>query len=169
MSPWAEHSFPENKKENRGSPALCVSGNFQGKQRVCGAPFCFSRVSLGKIASFPESESWSGAKSGAKLRKSARYPGIFQVYRGFPGSKILSFARARRRRHSCRLGCPRFASRTPSVFLSFFLYNTNRQILGSEPSLRLVWAQNQPNFRPNRQNAGNFAENPCTCLEHWGT
>ena len=37
----------------------------------------------------------------------------------------------------------------------------NRQILGSEPSLRLVWAQNQPNFRPNRQNAGNFAENPC--------
>ena len=33
--------------------------------------------------------------------------------------------------------------------------------MGSEPSLRLVWAQNQPNFRPNRQNAGNFAENPC--------
>ena len=33
---------------------------------------------------------------------------------------------------------------------------------GSEPSLRLVWAQNQPNFRPNRQNAGNFAHNPCT-------
>ena len=27
--------------------------------------------------------------------------------------------------------------------------------------LRLVWAQNQPNFRPNRQNAGNFTENPC--------
>ena len=68
----------------------------------------------------------------------------------------------------------RFSSRTPSVFLSFFLYSTlsfplyfpgklrgNRQIFGSEPSLRLVWAQNQPNFRPNRQNAGNFAENPC--------
>ena len=31
----------------------------------------------------------------------------------------------------------------------------------SRASLRLVWAQNQPNFRPNRQNAGNFAENPC--------
>ena len=73
------------------------------------------------------------------------------------------------------MGSTQFASRTPSVFLSFFLYNTlsfplslfpgklrgNRQILGSEPSLRLVWAQNQPNFRPNRQNAGNFAENPC--------
>ena len=72
---WAQHSFPENKKENRGSPALCVSGNFQGKQRVYGAPFCFSRVSLGKIASFPESESWSGAKSEAKLRKSTKYPG----------------------------------------------------------------------------------------------
>ena len=40
-------------------------------------------------------------------------------------------------------------------------FRGNRQILGSEPSLRLVWAQNQPNFRPNRQNAGNFAENPC--------
>ena len=33
---WAEQGFPENKKENRGSPALCVSGNFQGKQRVLG-------------------------------------------------------------------------------------------------------------------------------------
>ena len=79
---WAEHSFPENKKENRGSPALCVSGNFQGKQRVFGAPFW-------KLASFPESESWSGAKSEAKLRKSARYPGgrrVFSRYtRGFPG------------------------------------------------------------------------------------
>ena len=64
----AEHSFPENKKENRGSPALCVSGNFQGKQRVFGAPFW-------KLASFPESESWSGAKSEAKLRKSTKYPG----------------------------------------------------------------------------------------------
>ena len=73
------------QRETRGSPALCVSGSFQGNQRVFGAPFCFSRVSLGKLASFPESESWSGAKSGAKLRKSARYPGIFQVYRGFPG------------------------------------------------------------------------------------
>ena len=58
-----------------------------------GAPFCFSRVSLGKLASFPESESWSGAKSGAKLRKSANYPGIFQVYPGFVRytRKILGF------------------------------------------------------------------------------
>ena len=40
--------FPAaNKKENRGSPALCVSGNFQGKQRVFGAPFWkLKRVSL---------------------------------------------------------------------------------------------------------------------------
>ena len=65
---WARAGFPENKKENRGSPALCVSGNFQGKQRVFGAPFW-------KLASFPESESWSGAKSEAKLRKSTKYPG----------------------------------------------------------------------------------------------
>ena len=83
--PWPFRGFPATQRETRGSPALCVSGSFQGNQRVFGAPFCFSRVSLGKLASFPESESWSGAKSGAKLRKSARYPGIFQVYRGFPG------------------------------------------------------------------------------------
>ena len=65
---WALAGFPANKKENRGSPALCVSGNFQGKQRVFGAPFW-------KLAVFPESESWSGAKSEAKLRKSTKYPG----------------------------------------------------------------------------------------------
>ena len=67
-------AFPEISRENRG---------------VFGAPFCFSRVSLGKLASFPESESWSGAKSDAKLRKSARYPGgrrVFSRYtRGFSG------------------------------------------------------------------------------------
>ena len=85
FSCWPVRGFPATQRETRGSPALCVSGSFQGNQRVFGAPFCFSRVSLGKLASFPESESWSGAKSGAKLRKSARYPGIFQVYRGFPG------------------------------------------------------------------------------------
>ena len=70
---WPAYTFPANKKENRGSPALCVSGNFQGKQRVFGAPFW-------KLASFPESESWSGAKSEAKLRKSARYPGGRRVF-----------------------------------------------------------------------------------------
>ena len=47
------------------------------------------------------------------------------------------------------------------LFSSLRKLRGNRQIFGSEPSLRLVWAQNQPNFRPNRQNAGNFAENPC--------
>ena len=82
---WAQRGFPENKKENRGSPALCVSGNFQGKQRVFGAPFW-------KLASFPESESWSGAKSEAKLRKSTKYPGgrrvnsrYARVFRKIPG------------------------------------------------------------------------------------
>ena len=56
-----------------------------------------------------------------------------------------------------------FFSTAPSLFLSIFprKLRGNRQIFGSEPSLRLIWAQNQPNFRPNRQNAGNFAENPC--------
>ena len=37
--------------------------------------------------------------------------------------------------------------RAPSLFLSIFpgKLRGNRQIFGSEPSLRLVWAQNQPN------------------------
>ena len=76
---WPAQAFPANKKENRGAPALCVSGNFQGKQRVFGAQFW-------KLASFPESESWSGAKSEAKSRKPAtsrafsRYTWFFQVY-----------------------------------------------------------------------------------------
>jgi len=51
---------------------------------VFGAPFCFSRVSLGKLASFPESESCSGAKSEAKLRKSARYRVFSRCARVFP-------------------------------------------------------------------------------------
>ena len=51
-----------------------------------------------------------------------------------------------------------FFSTTPSLFLSIFRgkLRGNRQILGSEPSLRLVWAQNQPN----RQNTGYFAGIP---------
>ena len=59
-------AFLEISRENRGFWVLhSVSLEFP---------------SLGKIASFPASESWSGAKSEAKLRKSANYPGIFQVY-----------------------------------------------------------------------------------------
>ena len=60
--------FSGKQKGKQRSPALCVSGNFQGKQRGFGAPFW-------KLASFPESESWSGAKSEAKLRKLTKYPG----------------------------------------------------------------------------------------------
>ena len=60
--------FRETTRKTEGPPALCVSGNFQGKERVFGAPFW-------KLAVFPESESWSGAKSEAKLRKSTKYPG----------------------------------------------------------------------------------------------
>ena len=68
--------FPANKKENRGSPALCVSGNFQGKQssEVFGAPFWMETREFPCTLSL-ESESWSGAKSEAKLRKSTKYPG----------------------------------------------------------------------------------------------
>ena len=65
---WSVPMFPETKKETRGSPALFVSGNFQGNQRVFGAPFW-------QLSSFPESESWSGAKSEAKPRKPAKYAG----------------------------------------------------------------------------------------------
>ena len=47
-----------------------------GKQRVFGAPFW-------KLASFPESESWSGAKSEAKSRKTGNIPGLFPGIPGF--------------------------------------------------------------------------------------
>jgi len=64
---------------------VCDHHDLSQSQRVFGAPFCFSRVSLGKLASFPESESWSGAKSEAKPRKPAKKiptQGVFQVYPG---------------------------------------------------------------------------------------
>ena len=69
--------FRKTKRKTEGPQHFaCVSGNFQGKQRVFGSKF---GAPFWKLASFPESESWSGAKSEAKLRKSANYPGIFQV------------------------------------------------------------------------------------------
>ena len=72
-----------NKKENRWSPALCVSGKFQGKQRVFGAPFTIleTREFSLSLRDCSQSESWStwtcwsGANSEAKLRKSRKYPG----------------------------------------------------------------------------------------------
>lgn len=57
-------SGTKQKGKQRVPTALCVSGNFQGKQRVFGAPFW-------KLATFPESESWSGAKSEAKSTRIA--------------------------------------------------------------------------------------------------
>ena len=74
---WPVSMFPETKKETRGSPALFVSGNFQGNQRVFGAPFW-------QLSSFPESESWSAAKSEAKPRKPAKY----QVFSRFPRFRL---------------------------------------------------------------------------------
>ena len=70
LSLWAQPSFPENKKENRGSPALWSLRfrKFPGKTE---GVWC----SILELASFPESESCSGAKSEAKLRKSTKYPG----------------------------------------------------------------------------------------------
>ena len=107
---WAQPGFPENKKENRGSPALCVSGNFQGKQRVFGAPFW-------KLASFPESESWSGAKSEAKLRKSTKYPG---------GRRVNSrYARVLRK-------IPGILPIWPKIWL---ILGPNQPRLGSEPKI----------------------------------
>ena len=80
---------------------IYFSGKQKGKQRVPSTlrfrkfpgktegVWCSILEHLLKLAVFPESESWSGAKSDAKLRKSARYPGgrrIFSRYtRGFPG------------------------------------------------------------------------------------
>ena len=75
-----------------------------------------------------------------------RAPWFFRLRQGFPlAPRLFSFP---------------FFSAAPSLFLSIFPGKPSN-FPGSEPSLRLVWAQNQPNFRPNRQNAGDFAENPC--------
>jgi len=71
--------FPETKKETRGSPALFVSGNFQGNQperRGCLVLHSGnSRVSLSLRAGL-----------GQNLRRNrgtGKIPGIFQVYPGF--------------------------------------------------------------------------------------
>ena len=52
------------------STVVCLVPQPQGKQRVC-----LGLHSGNRQTSFPESESWSGAKSEAKLRKSTKYPG----------------------------------------------------------------------------------------------
>ena len=73
--------FPETKKETTEGPQHFAFPEISRETRGClelhSVSFEFpsgkSRVSL-------ESESWSGAKSEAKMRKSANYPGIFQVY-----------------------------------------------------------------------------------------
>ena len=74
---WPVREFPATQRETRGSPALCVSGKFQGNQRVFGAPFW-------KLSSFPESapesESWSGSRLGQNLRQNR---GNRQIYRVF--------------------------------------------------------------------------------------
>ena len=43
---WPAQAFPANKKENRGSPALCVSGNFQENRGCLVLHSGNSRVSL---------------------------------------------------------------------------------------------------------------------------
>ena len=70
---WPVREFPATQRETRGSPALCVSGKFQGNQRVFGAPFW-------QLSSFPESESWSGSRLGQNLRQNR---GNRQIYRVF--------------------------------------------------------------------------------------
>ena len=80
---WPVPMFPETKKETRGSPALFVSGNFQGNQRVFGAPFW-------QLSSFPESESWSGAKSEAKPRKPGKYRGILPIWLILGPNQLIS-------------------------------------------------------------------------------
>ena len=69
-----------NQKGNERVPSTFRFRKFPGNQRVFGAPFW-------QLSSFPESESWSGAKSEAKPRNSAKYPasrsqGNFQVCPG---------------------------------------------------------------------------------------
>ena len=96
---WPVSMFPETKKETRGSPALFVSGNFQGNQRVFGAPFW-------QLSSFPESESSSGAKSEAKPRKPGKYPGILPIWLILGPNQLISTEFPRETREETR-GCCR--------------------------------------------------------------
>ena len=71
--PSKHFEFPEVSMETRG--CLC--------SHSCSA--------FWQLSSFPESESWFGAKSEAKPRKPANYAGIFQVYPGvFQVSRKIS-------------------------------------------------------------------------------
>ena len=72
-----------------------VSGNPEGNQRVpstlsfrkfpgnSDGVWCSIPAPFWQLSSFPESESWFGAKSEANPRKPANYAGIFQIYPGF--------------------------------------------------------------------------------------
>ena len=73
--PSKHFEFPEVSMETRG--CLC--------SHSCSA--------FWQLSSFPESESWFGAKSEAKPRKPANYAGIFQVYQGFSRYVLCMYLR----------------------------------------------------------------------------
>ena len=79
---WPVSMFPETKKETRGSPALFVSGNFQGNQRVfVSAPslVLHSGNSLFSLS--------LRARLGQNLRRNrpGKYPGFSRYTRKIPG------------------------------------------------------------------------------------
>ena len=69
-----------NPEGNQRVPSTLRFRKFPGKSEGVWSSILFLSNFPRETREFPESESWSGAKSEGKLRKSANYPGIFQVY-----------------------------------------------------------------------------------------
>ena len=88
---WPVQGFPATQRETRGSPALCVSGSFQGNHRQgvwCSILFLssFPRASLGKLASFPESEREIFSNTNKKSRLSRRAVQFFRERFSIPNN-----------------------------------------------------------------------------------
>ena len=135
-----------------------------------------ARCQSSVVPSLPDGDGGVTDRARAPLHRSTT-----EAHRHAPDVELYSSTALQSALHSISstpslLGCTRFSSRTHPVcypflfslqhplFSSLLVFSRENSVeivkfLGSEPSLRLVWAQNQPNFRPNRQNAGNFAEN----------
>ena len=75
---WPAYTFPETKKETRGSPALFVSGNFQGNHRVFGAPFW-------QLSSLPELR----LRNGLLVRRVVVRVGVAEA-RGVPRRELVA-------------------------------------------------------------------------------
>ena len=77
-----------NPEGNQRVPSTLRFRKFPGKSEGVWSSILFLSNFPRETREFPESESWSGAKSEGKLRKSANYPGISRYTR-----KILGVCR----------------------------------------------------------------------------